>query len=81
MDNIKLVISENTDVLEKYDDICESYKNLNEEGLCIERNKVLPIFLEYKEKQIKHRVGLRQFILIVYGVVIVLQILLGYHIN
>lgn len=49
MDNIKLIISENTDVLEKYDDICESYKNLNEEGLCIERNKVLPIFLEYKE--------------------------------
>ena len=53
MDNIKLVISENTDVLEKYENICDSYKNLNDEGLCIERNKVLPIFLEYKESNKK----------------------------
>lgn len=49
MDNIKLVITENTDVLEKYENICDSYKNLNDEGLCIERNKVLPIFLEYNQ--------------------------------
>lgn len=49
MDNIKLVINENTDVLEKYENICDSYKNLNDEGLCIERNKVLPIFLEYNQ--------------------------------
>lgn len=52
-DNIKLVISENTDVIEKYENICDSYKNLNDEGLCIERNKVLPIFLEYNQSNKK----------------------------
>ena len=28
-------------------------KNLNDEGLCIERNKVLPIFLEYNQSNKK----------------------------